>query len=101
MITAPGLGDAWGTGFGPGSVITAWGRRVRVWVAAKASGGVVHNLSQPLSQRLLTSQALPMSQRSDVAAIVKRQDGLITRQQAVQAGITPTHCAGCVPAASG
>ena len=36
----------------------------------------------------MTSQALPMSHRSDVAAIVKRQDGLITHRQAIHAGIT-------------
>jgi hypothetical protein len=29
-----------------------------------------------------------MSHRSDVAAIVKRQDGLITHRQAIQSGIT-------------
>ncbi len=50
--------------------------------------GVIHNVSHPLLKTLVTRQALPMSQRSDLAVIVRRQDGLITRRQAIHAGIT-------------
>jgi len=89
LVTVSGLGGVWGTGFGPGSVIDhreppcAWPCG---WIPGARE--VVHNVRRHLSRTRLTSQALPMSQRGDVAEIVKRQDGLITRQQAIHAGIT-------------
>ena len=33
--------------------------------------GVIHNVSHPLLKTLVTRQALPMSQRSDLAVIVR------------------------------